>query len=708
MARYPARLSHPVEALCLAGVGPKIVELLEKRLEQHCRETGEPMPSAKGKRPTADKIGKFGAAPATPAAPKRPRKGRPYIPTRRSGAYGILLALLDSKDEGDNSLTQQEICSSGQKYCDASYTVPDHGKFFTAWNGIKTLAEKGLVYQFGNSYSLTPEGEELALRMRVVEQEGGQMLAPAGSTSLTMVSASTSSQTTDSWSDPRTPTGATLTATRRTNTPTTPRASDLIPSSSYTRNSGSSTSHTLARATSSSHYYVTVLGDSDDEPPRKVSRPTKEPFRTPTAPATLPRLQSSSRTTTLPSTDTLSAQPSIDPYNSRPSLARYGSASSSRTNSQANISTIRADVFPRLFDPDYANVNDDQNGSESPALSQQALAQLADFRPLICKRGQYEVCMVVDNREVRSREDRDYIEQKLLGFGITVLKRPLEIGDYAWVARPTTMHSMDMPEEIVLDYICERKRMDDLVSSIKHTRFNEQKFRLTRSGIGNIIYLVETYKVNEVYDVSPEAIQSALAGCQVIDDFFVKRCQTTDQTIEYLASVTRSIQQTYENMDLYVIPDDRIDRQHFLALKEYLKQKQPSTIYHTSYSAFRRLNSKSDAVTVKDMFCKILMTVRGVSAEKAFEIARTFGTPRALFSALDDADDGQEGTTVSTMASADAWPTSTDNRIGQKRIKVIASAASKTGRKKIGPALSEKIANIWYLDEYEVQALPEQ
>ena len=47
--------------------------------------------------------------------------------------------------------------------------------------------------------------------------------------------------------------------------------------------------------------------------------------------------------------------------------------------------------------------------------------------------------------------------------------------------------------EIVLPFIIERKRMDDLASSIKDGRFREQKFRLKQTGFKNLIYLVERY-----------------------------------------------------------------------------------------------------------------------------------------------------------------------------------------------------------------------
>ncbi|KAI4830457.1 hypothetical protein KUCAC02_002087, partial [Chaenocephalus aceratus] len=45
--------------------------------------------------------------------------------------------------------------------------------------------------------------------------------------------------------------------------------------------------------------------------------------------------------------------------------------------------------------------------------------------------------------------------------------------------------------ELVLDYIIERKRMDDLCGSIIDGHFREQKFRLKRCGLRNPCYLVE-------------------------------------------------------------------------------------------------------------------------------------------------------------------------------------------------------------------------
>lgn len=122
-----------------------------------------------------------------------------------------------------------------------------------------------------------------------------------------------------------------------------------------------------------------------------------------------------------------------------------------------------------------------------------------------------------------------------------------------------------------------------------------------------------------------------------------------------------------------------MDRSNYLDLQKHLCEQYPDRVYLTSYRAFANLNGKSDSLVVRDVFVKMLMTIRGISEEKATEIAKTFGTPRALFSQLDD---------------ASVSPTQSERR------KLLARYGSNIGRKKIGPALSAKMADIWFSDEY--------
>ena len=60
--------------------------------------------------------------------------------------------------------------------------------------------------------------------------------------------------------------------------------------------------------------------------------------------------------------------------------------------------------------------------------------------------------------------------------------------------KPLYNHSHQKTRELVLPVIVERKRMDDLASSIKDGRFREQKFRLKKCGLSHPVYLVEEHR----------------------------------------------------------------------------------------------------------------------------------------------------------------------------------------------------------------------
>jgi crossover junction endonuclease MUS81 len=58
---------------------------------------------------------------------------------------------------------------------------------------------------------------------------------------------------------------------------------------------------------------------------------------------------------------------------------------------------------------------------------------------------------------------------------VTHTVRKLHVGDFVWVAQETRPRDPVRPAELVLDHIVERKRLDDLCSSIIDGRFREQK-----------------------------------------------------------------------------------------------------------------------------------------------------------------------------------------------------------------------------------------
>lgn len=303
----------------------------------------------------------------------------------------------------------------------------------------------------------------------------------------------------------------------------------------------------------------------------------------------------------------------------------------------------------------------------------------------------FTVQLVLDTREVRTSKDRDYIANELIKKGVEPEVRALELGDAMWVAKFKdpgflSRHGEEGGDEVMLDWIVERKRLDDLVGSIRDGRFHEQKFRLRRSGVKNVIYLIEEFNVT--YDSSSasapkyqEMVASAIANTQVLNGYFVKKTRNLDDSIRYLARMTSLLRKMYECPDisssapsntLALLPSRQISSaQTYLSVLDSLRAQNPSVTYGVTFPTFSAITSKSDVLTLRDVFLKMLMCTRGVTGDKALEIQRRWQTPRALVEAFE--------------------------ALGPSEREGMVSEQMKTlvGRKKVAKGLSKKIAEVW-------------
>ncbi|KAL7813713.1 endonuclease [Trichoderma gracile] len=317
--------------------------------------------------------------------------------------------------------------------------------------------------------------------------------------------------------------------------------------------------------------------------------------------------------------------------------------------------------------------------SDGPVVSGED--DLPSFTPIRIPPGSFTVQLVLDVREVRAKTDRDYLQEELVKQGVKPIMRSLEIGDVQWVAKcndPTLLTRYGAEgDEIVLDWIVERKRLDDLIGSIKDGRFHEQKFRLNRSGVRKVIYLIEEISMDAAaYQRYEEAVQSAIASTQVVNGYFVKRTQKIDDTIKYLARLTAMLKRRYESKHLNVIPTRVITAQNYQRLLQHLREREPSVGYHVTYPAFASLASKSETMTLRDVFLKMLMTTKGLTGERALEIQRKWNTPYDFVKAFHACGTGEQGTK-------------------RKRELVASELSHLVGRKKITKQLSHKIAEVW-------------
>ncbi|KAH1492373.1 Crossover junction endonuclease mus81 [Aspergillus fumigatus] len=554
MKACPLVFQHPSEAQQLNGLGPKLCERLTEKLKAYCEENGLPMPEHPQKAAASKRTSDEGVD--DPPA-KKPRKAKPYVPSLRSGPYALLLGLATLDENASQGLTKAQLIEKAQPYCDSSFTAPpDPSKFYTAWNSMKTLLQKELVYEHGRPlrrYALTGEGWEVAKRIKKT-LPGGDLntLAFRHQTGILSIE------------------------------------------------QGDSSTHVRSNTSTSA-----APGPRDND-------------------------------------NNIVAQESLNGNNDEPI---------------------------QIQDNDRGRDPIDEIGIE----------------PIILPANSFTIQLVLDTREVRSSKDRDYIANELSKKGITPEVRALELGDAMWIARcndPTFLSQYgEECNEVMLDWIVERKRMDDLLGSIKDGRFHEQKFRLRRSGIKNVIYLIEEFAItHDVGSASAmkyqEMMASAIASTQVVNGYFVKQTRNLDDTIRYLARMTYLLQKMYcfspPTHTLSLIPSRQLSSaQSYLTTLERLRARDPSVTYSVTFSTFSALTSKSDILSLRDVFLKMLMCTRGVTGEKALEIQKRWSTPREFVEAFERLDEkGREDMVF-------------------ERTKTL------VGRKKMGKVLSKKIADIW-------------
>lgn len=400
--------------------------------------------------------------------------------------------------------TKPQLIAVAQEYCDSSFTAAsDTTKFYTAWNSITTLENKDLVEVRGKPskrYALTDEGWEVANRMRIEHQRGEQVTI-RGDTS-GGVGGDASREPEDHFVD-------------------------LEADFNDQGDIGSHDSHL--------HDTIPVQKPVSIETAwsgQRLDGATSDKYCTnPSAWGRLTEIEQGF--------SELLSSSAPTPVDEDADIAKAIHASLQETIPKAQKQIKKpnhgAPTKPRQDPPSMEKV------PYVPPF----------FEPIRLQPGTFSVELLLDCREVRSLEDRDYIERELVKKGIRPSVRSLELGDFFWVAK---CHDPNMlgrygeeGDEIALDWIVERKRLDDLISSVKDGRFHEQKFRLRRSGVKNVVYLIEETTLSQDHATKyHEMMESAIASTQVVDGYFVKRTLKLDDTIRYLARMTTMLKTLYE------------------------------------------------------------------------------------------------------------------------------------------------------------------
>ena len=313
----------------------------------------------------------------------------------------------------------------------------------------------------------------------------------------------------------------------------------------------------------------------------------------------------------------------------------------------------------------------------------------------VWKASTYSVMLVIDNREVQSQNNRDGIFQACLsrarqtmGHQAKVQQRPLAVGDAIWIA----VHN-NTGKEVVLDSVVERKRLDDLCKSIVDARFHEQKARLKNSGLKDRIYLVESYYSHNNRDLYEQQIQTSQVELMLLDDCHLQSTADWKESVEYLVMRTNVLNQIHQTIDLSVIPDKHIDRNSYLSFLKELRRIRPDDYWVTSYNVYETLNGKSGNLTVQELWGRMIHQTSGMSIEKVGEFVTRWPTPRSF------TEEFYQQYRLEGAASSRHGDAATDNLSKWLEDQFCRGATQQ--RKKLGPALSKKISELFVLSSYE-------
>ncbi|KAK3223824.1 hypothetical protein Dsin_010849 [Dipteronia sinensis] len=217
----------------------------------------------------------------------------------------------------------------------------------------------------------------------------------------------------------------------------------------------------------------------------------------------------------------------------------------------------------------------------------------------------YEVILILDDREqfaTQGSRSRRIIDNICSQFKIRIEVRRLPVGDGIWIARHKQFF-----DEYVLDFIVERKNIDDLRCSIRDNRYRDQKLRLLRCGLKKLIYLVEG---DPNTSEAAESIKTACFTTEILEGFDVQRTNGLADTLRKYGYLTQALTQYYK----LELPEDQL---------KYTGVCPP-------FEEFLKRCRDLDKMTVGDVFAIQLMQVPQVTEEVAIAVLDLYPTLLSL------------------------------------------------------------------------------
>lgn len=541
------------------------------------------------------------------AKKKKTTTKKPYIPKRRSGGYAILIALLECYFTHSNSMVRDQIAEYGAIYTDSGFLVnASTSEYYTAWSSIKTLLSKNLVEILNgrskpSRYGLTTEGLVLAATLKKINN----ILFDRAGFHVEL-------QWREKWNQ---------------------LYREKIDEENLDVN------NELFFSTSSLSFDP---GSQTYEKPRVTNNQDKtnediEIQRT--------------YTNSLNATNAKTFRDLLEKDNMQRMNTSISSNNSINNSFNKSFLLYETDTHRRITTlsngpPSASNTTDPSSKRSGPFTSLlPKQVQSANFNNImyqIWDWNDYDVILLIDNREIRGTDDRNFFMQELQKKGMKCEVRQLNIGDFIWIARHRSTK-----REVFLNSIIERKRIDDLCSSIKDGRFYEQKDRLNKTGYKWCFYLVEESVVNSRLLNMAEAIKTSFFETSLDSGFILHRCKNASDTVTYLMMIHELISQRLlkARKNILVIEKSDFNDQQELHdtlitfRKEFEKKVSmegvPAHSKHRSqklyecchnFSTFQSVMGKSSFLTAHELYLRMLLSVKGCSLEKALSVVSRYPT----------------------------------------------------------------------------------
>ena len=565
-----------------------------------------------------------------------------YIPRKGSGAYAVLRTLYEEirKESYRGYLTKKELTESAQPLANQSFVMANNKtEHYTAWSGVSNLIKHKLVIKWSNpaKFNITEKGRLLAGKIIASEEDGD-------------VSGRDTEQS-----------GA-LKRKRGTSPVSPGQVQEQVRKERLEKFDRGRTETNRC-----------LFGAEDDEQLRralelsKLEAQQKQPSTS--------HSQISYSNFDLGDTFNLS---DWNPETENEGQVGLKTKSSSEQGEAGGSAQDDGEGEAPLSLKLYQNFQRLASASAPTSDSHQP-----DF---VFQAGTYEVILCVDNTETAGggfggrKTLKEETARHLKNCNVPHDRRNLNLGDFLWVARERLEQNprqyQQRPRELVLPYIIERKRLDDLWQSVKDGRYEEQKFRMKNCGVTNLYYLVENYQVKREWwgragasgaYVTPDSIEQAVANTAVQGGFTVKRTDDQKETIEYLTMMTRLLTKKYSGRSLTSCTQADIDNG--------LVGQRDTTLL--TFQEFNDSTKKTKEMTVGEVWGKMLLRLKGLSVEMAQAIISQYPTPTSLVRAYKACSTAQE------------------------RIKLLtAMSYGMENKRKIPKTVSEALMKVWSLPSF--------